>query len=95
LPRRSHRYSCACPTTRPRSKSAHELAHIFWGHLGLTTQGFWTDRHDTRHDAREIEAEVTAFFVTERMNLDIGSVSYLAGYTQPGHQLRISASTPC
>ena len=66
---------------------AHELAHVFCGHLGITEQGFWTDRRATRHDAREIEAEVTAFLVTERMNLDIGSVSYLASYMQPGHPL--------
>ena len=31
-------------------------------------------------DEREFEAEAVAYFVTDRMNLDIVSVSYLAGY---------------
>lgn len=29
---------------------------------------------------REFEAEAVAYFVTERMALDIGAVEYLAGY---------------
>jgi IrrE N-terminal-like domain len=66
---------------------AHELAHIFCGHLGITRHAFWTDRRDTQHDTREIEAEVVAYFVTERMNLDIGSVSYLAGYVKADQPL--------
>ena len=66
---------------------AHELAHIFCGHLGITDQAFWTDRSDTQHDTREVEAEVVAYFVTERMSLDIGSVSYLAGYVKPDQPL--------
>jgi hypothetical protein len=59
---------------------AHELAHIFCGHLGETERGFWPDRQDTAIMTREVEAEAVAYFVTERMNLDVGSVRYLAGY---------------
>ncbi|MEA3189149.1 MAG: hypothetical protein QOD99_2979 [Chthoniobacter sp.] len=59
---------------------AHELGHIFCGHLGATEQGFWGERRTTPRDVQEFEAETVAYLVTDRMNLDIGSVSYLAGY---------------
>ena len=66
---------------------AHELAHVFCGHLGVTERAFWIDRPDVAHAAREIEAEATAYFVTARLNLDIASVSYLAGYVKPDQPL--------
>lgn len=66
---------------------AHELAHIFCGHLGTSKLGFWPDRRDAPLDVREFEAEAVAYFVTDRFNLDIGSVSYLASYLKPGHPL--------
>jgi len=66
---------------------AHELAHIFCGHLGETEDGFWHDRRDTTLPARELEAEAVAYLVTERLHLDIGSVEYLAGYLKDGSQL--------
>ena len=66
---------------------AHELAHIFCGHLGTSNLAFWQERCDTPLAVREFEAEAVAYFVTDRMNLDIGSVSYLAGYLKPGQPL--------
>lgn len=66
---------------------AHELAHVFCGHLGMTQQGFWADRSGTVHAVREFEAEAVAYLVTDRLNLDIGSVSYLAGYISSGDRL--------
>jgi hypothetical protein len=59
---------------------AHELAHVFCGHLGELPVGFWADRRNTTTIVREFEAEAVAYFVTDRLNLDIGSVQYLAGY---------------
>lgn len=59
---------------------AHELAHVFCGHLGLHEDGFWPDRRYATKTAREFEAEAVAYLVTLRYNLDIGSVRYLAGY---------------
>jgi hypothetical protein len=58
---------------------AHELAHVFCGHLGMSEVGFWPDRC-TSKATRELEAEAVAHLVTDRLNLDIGSVQYLAGY---------------
>lgn len=59
---------------------AHELAHVFCGHLGAFERGFWPERRRTSKATREFEAEAVAHLVTDRLNLDIGSVQYLAGY---------------
>jgi uncharacterized protein DUF955 len=59
---------------------AHELAHVFCGHLGDSEDGFWPDRRYATKVMREFEAETVAYLVTDRFNLDIGSVQYLAGY---------------
>jgi hypothetical protein len=59
---------------------AHELAHVFCGHLGKTEKGFWPDRPNLNKPCKEFEAEAVAYLVTDRMNLDVGSVEYLAGY---------------
>lgn len=61
---------------------AHELGHVFCGHLGETVDGFWPDRSDLDQGTEEFEAEAVAYLVTLRMNLDIGSTQYLAGYLQ-------------
>jgi|SRR5882724_2327726 len=71
---------------------AHELAHVFCGHLGHLEEGFWPDRANTTKVTRELEAEAVAYLVTDRLNLDIGSVQYLAGYLSdekplPGYSL--------
>jgi hypothetical protein len=58
----------------------HELAHVFFGHLGAFEGGFWPERRRTSKATREFEAEAVAHLVTDRLNLDIGSVQYLAGY---------------
>lgn len=59
---------------------SHELAHVFCGHLGLDRAGIAPDRPALMVDVREFEAEAVAYLVTDRLNLDIGSVAYLAGY---------------
>jgi len=66
---------------------AHELAHVLCGHLGETERGFWPDRHGLKLAAREFEAECVAYLVTDRLNLDIGSVGYLAGFLQDDQEL--------
>lgn len=66
---------------------AHELAHIFCGHLGESDDGFWPHRPYETKVVREFEAEAVAYLVTDRLNLDIGSVEYLAGYLTDGQAL--------
>jgi hypothetical protein len=41
---------------------------------------FWPDNSNAPKIVREFEAEAVAYLVTDRLNLDIGSVQYLAGY---------------
>lgn len=59
---------------------AHELGHVFCGHLGKTDPGFWPDRRGLDLMAREFEAEAVAYLVATRMALDVGSETYLAYY---------------
>jgi hypothetical protein len=59
---------------------AHELGHVFCGHLGAVKDRFWPDNSNAAKDVREFEAEAVAYLVTDRLGLDIGSHKYLAGY---------------
>lgn len=66
---------------------AHEMGHVFCGHLGKTERGFWPDRLGLDLKVREFEAEAVAYLVTDRMTLDIGSDAYLAGYLAEDQRL--------
>ena len=59
---------------------AHELGHLFLGHLGedkkLNVPGRW----DCHHDQREIEAESVAYVVCRRNGVAPASETYLANY---------------
>lgn len=59
---------------------AHELAHVLCGHLGEDKNNKITGRTNLTHAIKEFEAEAVAYLVTDRLGLDIGSVSYLSGY---------------
>jgi hypothetical protein len=48
--------------------------------LGVIKEAFWPDRSRQPDDVKEFEAEAVPYWVTDRLNLDIGSVQYLAGY---------------
>jgi hypothetical protein len=63
---------------------AHELAHIFCGHLGENKGMWWDSRMGLPTSVMEFEAESVAHIVTTRMALDIGSVEYLSGYLKSG-----------
>jgi hypothetical protein len=59
---------------------AHELAHLLCGHLGEDKENKIPERTNLTKAIREFEAEAVAYLVTDRLGLDIGSVSYLSGY---------------
>ena len=68
---------------------AHELGHIFCGHLGACLPGNgkdeesgWPDRRNTPLKIREIEAEAVAFLVAGRAGLTPASAAYLRPYAQ-------------
>jgi len=58
----------------------HELAHIFLGHLGSDQDRWWPNRQNLNHDSIEIEAEATAFTVTQRIGLKGSSGAYVSSY---------------
>ncbi|MFN3686439.1 ImmA/IrrE family metallo-endopeptidase [Salinarimonas sp.] len=60
---------------------AHELAHLYLGHLGADPGRRIPDRRHTPHDLREVEAETVAYIVAKRNGLTPRSESYLASYT--------------
>jgi hypothetical protein len=66
---------------------AHELGHVFCGHLGDTECGFWPDRNLRDKKIVEFEAESVAYLIAVRRSLDIGSDKYLSDYLQDGAPL--------
>ena len=62
------------------STLAHELAHLFLGHLGRDTYLGIPERPRLTHPQRELEAESTAFIVCSRNGVQCKSQSYLASY---------------
>jgi antirestriction protein ArdC len=59
---------------------AHELAHLYCGHLGTPSDRWWPDRRGLSHAVRELEAESVAYMVCTRLGIDNPSEQYLAGY---------------
>jgi len=61
---------------------AHELGHLYMGHLGTPNPKWWPDRRGLEHSVREFEAESVAFLVCSRIGIDNPSEQYLAGYVK-------------
>jgi IrrE N-terminal-like domain len=59
---------------------AHELAHLFLGHLGADHALGVKDRSDLAHRQEEFEAESVAFIVCERNGVESRSKTYLANF---------------
>lgn len=62
------------------STVAHELAHLFLGHLGRDAYLRIPDRPTLNHQQQELEAESTAYIVCARNGVACNSQGYLAGY---------------
>ena len=61
---------------------AHELAHLFLGHLGRDRHLNIPERPSLDHQQKELEAESTAFIVCARNGVECQSQSYLASYVE-------------
>ena len=61
---------------------AHELGHLFLGHLGEDKKLNVPGRGDCRHSQREIEAESVAYIVCRRNGIKPASETYLANYVR-------------
>ena len=59
---------------------AHELAHLYLGHLGADVGRRVPDRQHIPDALMEVEAEIVAFLVAMRNGLKPRSESYLANY---------------
>lgn len=62
------------------STLAHELAHLFLGHLGRDVNLRIPERPSLSLQQRELEAESTAYVVCARNGVECKSQSYLASY---------------
>lgn len=59
---------------------AHELAHLYCGHLGTPDEKWWPDRRGLPHETCEFEAESITWLLCERLGIENPSAKYLAGY---------------
>ncbi|MCW5976731.1 MAG: ImmA/IrrE family metallo-endopeptidase [Bryobacteraceae bacterium] len=61
---------------------AHELGHLFLGHLGLDRKLSIPDRRPVDHGQAEIEAESVAYMICGRNGISSASEVYLKDYVQ-------------
>jgi hypothetical protein len=61
---------------------AHELAHLYCGHLGSPNEKWWPSRRGLSLAAREFEAESVCYLLCSRLGIENPSAQYLAGYVQ-------------
>jgi hypothetical protein len=69
---------------------AHELGHLFCGHLGRPKDEWWPER-PTKLDlkTRELEAEAVAWLVCQRFRVMPASASYLSSHLKKGTELPV------
>ena len=66
---------------------AHELAHLYCGHLGTINPKWWPDRRGLDGDAEEFEAESAAYLACKRVGIKSPSEEYLADYVKTNDQV--------
>ena len=69
------------------SSLAHELGHIFCGHLGIDRYAWWPEREDLNISCEEIEAGCVAFLVCRRKGLQACSEKYLPHYAGANQEI--------
>jgi hypothetical protein len=66
---------------------AHELGHLYCGHLGTPNPKWWPDRQGLRVAVREFEAESVCYLVCLRRGIKNPSAKYLHGYLDANAEL--------
>ena len=66
---------------------AHELGHIFCGHLGIDRYAWWPEREDLNIRGEEIEAGCVAYLVCRRKGLRACSEKFLANYAGTNQEI--------
>ena len=61
---------------------AHELGHLYCGHLGTPQPKWWPDRRGLPLEIMEFEAESVCYLVCTRLGIDNPSAEYLAAYVR-------------
>ena len=69
------------------SAIAHELGHLFCGHLGTIDTQKWPKRTTLTLNQREFEAESVCWLVCERRGICNPSADYLRGYLDGGKDI--------
>ena len=63
---------------------AHELGHVYCGHLGTQDERRWPGRGSTSTESAEIEAEAVALLVAERLDQTVEMPPHLHQYVERG-----------
>ncbi len=96
-PKRKHRYELGYNKNHPAPTRfvtvAHELGHLYLGHLGEDRARRVSDRQGVPKDLEEVEAESAAFLVAMRNGLKPRSESYLSNYQGAFSALDVFAIT--
>ena len=66
---------------------AHELAHLYCGHLGTPNTKWWPNRLGLSHTAVEFEAESVAYLVCARLSIENPSAAYLSNFAKTNEKL--------
>ena len=66
---------------------AHELGHIYSGHLGTREGDEWENRSRLAHEQVEVEAESISYLVCSRRGIATKSEQYLAKFVDSSHQM--------
>lgn len=61
---------------------AHEMGHLYCGHLGQSATSTWPDRKGLPREVEEFEAESVAWLACERHGIENPSAQYMAGYLE-------------
>ncbi len=61
---------------------AHELAHLYCGHLGGPDIKLWPNRQNLAHITKEFEAESVSFLVCQRFGIQTTSPEYLSNFVR-------------
>jgi hypothetical protein len=61
---------------------AHELGHLYCGHIGTPEPRWWPDRQGLSENIFEFEAESVAYLVCKRKAIEPISDTYLSGYLE-------------
>lgn len=66
---------------------AHELGHLYCGHLGSPETAWWPNRTHLGVDEEEFEAESVAWLVCRRVGIANPSASYLSTYLKEDNEI--------